>query len=273
MPRPPFFAFYPADFANDFHVEAMSTLQVGAYLLLLCKAWQAEPPASLPNDDQVLARFARVTPEVWAEIKPGVLAPFRLGTDGRLHSKRLRQEYDTALGKMRVRSASGKLGSSSRWKIPQKMTPPMANGCLPHGIQKETETEEIHDPGDGRPPRTSEVLGAWNASPPLPHLGRFPSTARADLAERWKDKDFREKWQDAIKALSRSPYHCGENDDSFIATLPWFLTENGWKKSTILLGKQEALAAVRPAAVGRSKMMDHEGFAPSRPPGVTDAAG
>ena len=96
MSRPPYFAFYPTDFANDFNVEAMSTLQVGAYMLLLCKAWQADPPASLPSDDAVLARFARVELAVWLEIKPGVLGAFKLDAGGRWHSKRLRSEYDKA---------------------------------------------------------------------------------------------------------------------------------------------------------------------------------
>jgi uncharacterized protein YdaU (DUF1376 family) len=108
--RPPFFAFYPADFANDLHVEAMSTLQVGAYMLLLCKAWQGEPPASLPTSDQVLARYARVDAGVWAEIKAGVLAPFHVGADGRLHSKRLRREYDAALKRMRAAKEAGSAG-------------------------------------------------------------------------------------------------------------------------------------------------------------------
>lgn len=108
--RPAFFAFYPADFANDIHVEAMSTLQVGAYVLLLCKAWQGDPPASLPDDDQILARFARVDAAVWGEIRAGVLAPFRLGTDGRLHSKRLRLEYDAVLKRMRVARENGRKG-------------------------------------------------------------------------------------------------------------------------------------------------------------------
>ncbi|WP_439627550.1 DUF1376 domain-containing protein [Gemmata sp.] len=114
--RPPFFAFYPSDFADDFNVAAMSTLQVGAYVLLLCKAWQADPPASLPNDDQILARLARVDAATWEEIKRGVLVPFRVGTDGRLHSKRLRQEYDEALKRMRTAKEKGRRGSDQRWR-------------------------------------------------------------------------------------------------------------------------------------------------------------
>jgi uncharacterized protein YdaU (DUF1376 family) len=110
MSRPSFFAFYPADFANDIHVEAMSTLQVGAYVLLLCKAWQSDPPASLPNDDQILARLARVDAVIWQEIKAGVLVPFRLGADGKLHSKRLRQEHEAAQKRMRIAKENGRKG-------------------------------------------------------------------------------------------------------------------------------------------------------------------
>ena len=114
--RPPFFAFYPADFANDINVEAMSTLQVGAYLLLLCKAWQSDPPASLPSDDVVLARLARVDSVTWAEIKTGVLAPFHVGADGRLHNKRLRLEYDKAARLLKSRRAAGSEGGKETWR-------------------------------------------------------------------------------------------------------------------------------------------------------------
>jgi uncharacterized protein YdaU (DUF1376 family) len=108
---PPYFAFYPADFANDHKVEAMTTAQVGAYILLLCKAWQADPPGSLPNDDQTLARYARMSAVEWAESKAAVLNPFTFGKDGRLHQQRLRREYDIAA--KRVKDA--KNAASVRW--------------------------------------------------------------------------------------------------------------------------------------------------------------
>lgn len=147
MERPQFFACYPADFANDIHVEAMTTLQVGAYWLLLCKAWQADPPASLPNDDQILARLARVDAAVWAEIRAGVLVPFRLGIDGRLHSKRLRAEYDTALRLIRAKKEAGSAGARKRWDSKRvngrpngsAMADPMAAQCGGNAIQIEIE--------------------------------------------------------------------------------------------------------------------------------------
>lgn len=106
-----YFAFWPGDFSSDVHVEAMTTEQVGAYILLLCKAWQGDPPGSLPSDAETLARYARVSFERWLEIKDRVLAPFAVGIDGRLYSERLQEEYALASQK------SGKASESAnkRW--------------------------------------------------------------------------------------------------------------------------------------------------------------
>lgn len=260
MDRPPFFAFYPAVFTSDIHVEAMTTLQVGAYLLLLCKAWQADPPASLPNDDQILARFARVTPEVWAEAKAGVLVPFRLGTDGRLHSKRLRQEYDIALAKIRERSESGRKGAISRWggrrnavggpKHGSAMAEPSAQlltpQCAGNGIQKETKTlNPPLPPGGGSdiggPPPLEEIAAVWNAVESLPAFGGTNPYIRRFFAEMWHDPSFRDSWKDVIAALGLSSYHRGENEDGFVATLSWAFSQKGYPKALANLEKHSAL--------------------------------
>jgi uncharacterized protein YdaU (DUF1376 family) len=45
----PAFMFYPDDFTSDGKVEAMTTEEVGAYLLLLCKAWREKPRQPFPT--------------------------------------------------------------------------------------------------------------------------------------------------------------------------------------------------------------------------------
>jgi len=115
---PPWFPFYPDAFTSDEVVEAMNTLEVGAYILLLCKAWKSDPPGSLPDDDTVLARYARLDPQVWSAAKPRVMAAFNLGKDSRWHQKRLRNEYALASQRIRSLSERGKKGASKRWKTP-----------------------------------------------------------------------------------------------------------------------------------------------------------
>lgn len=113
--KPPAFQFYPDDFSSDGIVEAMTTTEVGAYILLLCKAWREEPPGSIPNDDRVLARWTRLTPGEWAECRTGVLAAFTLGIDTRWHQKRLRKEYQKLVAYQKERSETGRKGAISRW--------------------------------------------------------------------------------------------------------------------------------------------------------------
>jgi len=99
MPKTfPYFPFYPDDFSSDAMVEAMSTTAVGCYALLLCKAWRETPPGTLPDNDWLLARWARcpINGDVclcWDDLKREVLAAFTLGEDGRWHQKRMELEY------------------------------------------------------------------------------------------------------------------------------------------------------------------------------------
>jgi uncharacterized protein YdaU (DUF1376 family) len=130
--KPPAFQFYPDDFSSDGIVEAMTTKEVGAYILLLCKAWREEPPGSIPNDDRVLARWTRLLPAEWAECRTGVLAAFTLGTDSRLHQKRLRKEYQKLVEFQKDRSVNGKKGAEAKWlghssAIGSAINQPLAN--------------------------------------------------------------------------------------------------------------------------------------------------
>lgn len=116
MNKPPYFPFYVRDFASDGKVEAMTTEEVGAYILLLCKAWLEEPPGTLPADDAVLARWARVDPVTWSTCSARVLAPFTLSSrDNRYVQKRMQLEYQKLLHTLQGRSEGGRRGAQTRW--------------------------------------------------------------------------------------------------------------------------------------------------------------
>lgn len=122
MPRAgqcPYFHFFPDDFSSDRNVEAMTAEEVGAYILLICKSWSEEPVASIPDDDRILSRWSRMSPERWSACRASVLAAFKLGKDGRWHQKRLRLEYDKLRRIQKNRSESGKLGAKTRYRKSQ----------------------------------------------------------------------------------------------------------------------------------------------------------
>lgn len=89
----------------------LSTMQHGAYLLLLMEAWR-RPNTDLPDDDTLLARLAGMSAEEWTREKPVVMSFWRL--DGRTKTwqqKRLNDEksYVTKKGKQQRSNAK------SRW--------------------------------------------------------------------------------------------------------------------------------------------------------------
>lgn len=110
--KPPYFPLYVLDLVGDDAVEAMTTEAFGAYMLLLCKAWHQEPPGTIPNDDSVLARWSRVSPERWQELRQMVFAAFKPCKGGkRLMQKRMVKEYEKLVSKLKVLSEAGRRGA------------------------------------------------------------------------------------------------------------------------------------------------------------------
>jgi len=86
--KAPAFQFYVRDWLCSLSVMRMTGDQVKAYMYLLSCAWLEEPRASLPNDNEALANYAKISIEKWDKIKKPVLAKFE-EREGRLFSARL----------------------------------------------------------------------------------------------------------------------------------------------------------------------------------------
>lgn len=76
---------------------ALATPEEGwAAVLLWCRAWGQKPHCSLPDDDRVLASFAKVPPARWKKIKTMALRGFVKCSDGRLYHKVLAEDCHRA---------------------------------------------------------------------------------------------------------------------------------------------------------------------------------
>jgi len=93
--------FYVADYLGD--TEHLSTLQHGAYCLLLFSYWRR---GGLPDDDQQLANIAKMPLEDWLAHKATLQALFY---DGWRH-KRVDAELCRAVDKIAKRKAAGSKG-------------------------------------------------------------------------------------------------------------------------------------------------------------------
>lgn len=65
---------------------------VNAYLFLLCEAWLQTPTGSLPNDEDLLIEFARVSQKEWDQIWPVMKHKFISDGNGRLFNDELVNE-------------------------------------------------------------------------------------------------------------------------------------------------------------------------------------
>ncbi len=83
----PYMPLYVADYLSD--AAHLSTVEHGAYLLLLMTYWQRGEP--LPDDDKKLARITRLEPRTWARVKP-VISEFFEVSDGKWLQSRVERE-------------------------------------------------------------------------------------------------------------------------------------------------------------------------------------
>lgn len=159
----------------------LSTMQHGAYLLLLMEAWR-RPSCTLPDDDLLLARLAGLSPSEWLECRDVILAFWTL--DGRRKEwkqKRLFRERDF-VSKQRA-SQKGRI--AKRWDATKKGP----TGAIPDGYRSDTPTPT--------PTPTIET-----PSGVLPETGVSDSKARSGSKKR---QSYPETFEAAWKAYPTSP--------------------------------------------------------------------
>ena len=109
----------------------LNTREHGAYLLLLITAWRT-PDCSLPDDDKLLARYARMDQRGWRSMRP-VLEQFFTVSQGKWTQKRLQKERKYVADLAHKNSENVK----ARWLKNNKTTD---TTVIPDGYQTDTPT-------------------------------------------------------------------------------------------------------------------------------------
>jgi len=97
--------FTDAYLADTIH---LSTVEHGAYLLLLISSWRM-PDCTLPDDDKFLAKITRLRPDRWKVIRP-IMAEFFTVENGHWNQKRLRKERLWVASRNQTRIDNGRKG-------------------------------------------------------------------------------------------------------------------------------------------------------------------
>lgn len=115
------------DWMLDPNVERMPAAARAGYFDLLCRQWYY---GSLPDDDSVLKRFARLTEKEWKTHREIIMERFKKDSSGRLKQPRCERELDKAKYIAEQASNHGRLGASARWeKDRQSKTNAMPEHC------------------------------------------------------------------------------------------------------------------------------------------------
>ena len=152
----------------------LTTTEHGAYLLLLIAMWRTKAKR-LPNNDKMLARFARLTPGQWARIKP-TLMPFFIDHGDEISQARLTDEADA----VRRHSVKQSDKAKARW------------------LAQKDSSDAVAMP-DGMPERCSLPL-------PLPNQERKKEDTSADAAEP-VSLNGRYRWQGAVIRLNERDFN------------------------------------------------------------------
>lgn len=104
-----YMAFHPGDYLAD--TAHLSTLEHGAYLLLIMNYWQRGEP--LPADEKKLRGIARLTAEEWDAVREAILEFFTV-QGGVLRHKRIDNELERSRAKSDKARASAERSHSGR---------------------------------------------------------------------------------------------------------------------------------------------------------------
>lgn len=152
----------------------MDNRECGAYLLLLMVAWK-KTDGGLPDDDKILARWARCSKSEWARVKPAVMAFWTKDARGDFVQKRLEIERTYVVGRTQKASAA----ANAKWlKEQQKRdadaspkqarSMPQASALIPRPI--DTLTSNLTDPARDAAPERSR--SAPRANPPAMNVNQ-----------------------------------------------------------------------------------------------------
>lgn len=149
--KSPAFQFYPRDFVFD--TQSWTAEEVGAYMLILCSAWNSDRPGHLPNDPRQLARHGRLSAKQWSRCAPAIMSQLKVTDDGAwVYSKRMVEVYEEQEANRRQASEAGKRSAEARAQRKANENPttverPLNDRSAPVGVPLERTTNDApaHD--------------------------------------------------------------------------------------------------------------------------------
>ncbi|HEX7720474.1 MAG TPA: DUF1376 domain-containing protein [Woeseiaceae bacterium] len=231
----PFMPFYVADYLAD--TGHLTTAEHGAYMLLLCAYWQKGGP--LPNDDKLLARYARMTAPAWKRAKPVVLDFFDVTTSEIIQS-RVEHELEHVRDKSLKAKKAGQASAQRRFS--KRATDDQLSKMSDTDKEKPLPLLKIEEVGKD-----------WNEMAKrtgLPSVKAFPKSRRTAFRERLREFG-PAAFTDAIQAVERSDFCRGKND-------------RGWRADFDFLLQPKSFVKLLEGAYGHDPPKNGESYSPEK---------
>jgi uncharacterized protein YdaU (DUF1376 family) len=161
LQKPEWFKMDPAKFLCDAKVDAMSTLELGACVRLLCRQWL---DGFIPDDQQLLARLCRLDAAAMGEAWVTLSSFFPPIEAGKRANRFMWVERQKVAADLEKRSDEGTKAARKRWDdVRGKRSASPIGSVMPHPIQ-----EQI---------RAEQTRGEENAGLPMPR----PSSSEKNI--------------------------------------------------------------------------------------------
>lgn len=172
----PAFQFYPRDFLSDPAVMMMNNAELGAYVRLLCHAWDPPPREDgtpvpvghLPFEEDLLSALANVTKKCWRKTagKIGRAMKYDVNTNT-TYSKRLVAEWEKQQKHRDSASEAGKKSAAARSRTVNGKPTAVAAALVSqptdfNSSSSSASSDFITDP-DLSPPARARVMAGFQA--------------------------------------------------------------------------------------------------------------
>lgn len=225
---PPWMPLGVDDYLAD--TRHLSTLEHGAYLLLIMRYWQK---SGLPDDERMIMRIAGMTQDQWEESRD-VLASFF--SDGWRHP-RIDVELAKADEIISKRKSAAKSMHASRSACAEQVQSACSDTRVPHSPLQEPIEEIEYPPSEGPFPKSADKIGlavaAYNETAQeagWPIAQKLTAQRRNALRLRLSECGGIDGWREAMARARASPFLTGDNDRGWRAGFDFFLQAKSFTK-------------------------------------------
>jgi len=240
MEKSPAFQFYANDWLSSTKINLMKPEEEGAYIRLLCYAWN-EPDCGLPDDDEQLAILSRLGKD-WLKGGVSVVRKCFFSKGGRLYNKRLLKERKKQEKWKKKSSEGGKKSAKVRWgkgkkadkggykKVTTKRQP---NGNPSSSFSSSLKTERKEPPG---PEKKQPDQGGISEKEKIEKLRKKPDEKwnafilayieKYDYLPLWAEGRGSKKEFITLEACFKKIKNLGGNKEQFLKCFEMFLEDD-----------------------------------------------